>query len=227
MMILSETETTWAVIFDLDGLLVDSEPVQKESFNVVLSRYGVRLEEDDFRPLVGHSTRENFEYLKKRFGICDDVDTLLALKAEAYEGLLWKIKAMPGALELVEKLYGLAVPMAVASSSSKDIVLRSLAQAGFDNKFDVVVGGDEVAMTKPAPDVYLRAVSLLKIPPKRCVALEDSRAGVRAARSSGLRCIAVPNKYTSEEDLKDADLVLPSLLVVDADLIRRLALRLP
>lgn len=203
--------TRWAVVFDLDGLLVDSEPVQQESFNVVLARYGVRLDDDAFRPLVGRSTRENFAFLKERYGIGDAIADLLARKASAYDALIARIRPMPGAVRLVRDLARSHVRMAVASSSPRGVVLRSLLAAGFEGGLGVVVGGDEVARTKPAPDVYLRAVEVLGLPAGSCVAVEDSEAGVEAAVGAGLRCVAVPNRYTSGDAFARADLVCPSL----------------
>lgn len=203
--------TRWAVVFDLDGLLVDSEPVQQESFNVVLARYGIRLDDDAFRPLVGRSTRENFAFLKERYRIGDSIEDLLARKASAYDALIGRIRPMPGAVRLVRDLAAAGVRMAVASSSPRRVVERSLAAAGFDGGLGLVVGGDEVARTKPAPDVYLRAVEVLGLPAGSCVAVEDSVAGVEAAVEAGLRCVAVPNRYTSGDDFARADRVFPSL----------------
>lgn len=212
----------WAVVFDLDGLLVDSEPVQQESFNVVLARYGVRLDEDDFRPLVGRSTRENFAFLKARYGIEEPIGDLLARKAAAYDALLERIQPIPGAVRLVRDLAGAGVRMAVASSSPGDVVRRSLAATGFDGLFGVVVGGDEVARTKPAPDVYLRAVEVLGLPAGRCVAVEDSEAGVEAAVGAGLRCVVVPNRYTRGGDFAGAARVCRSLDDLKGEALRRL-----
>lgn len=187
----------WAVVFDLDGLLVDSEPVQQESFNVVLARYGVHLDDEEFRPLVGRSTRENFAFLKERYGIGESIADLLARKVLAYDALIGRMRPMPGAVRLVRDLAAAGVRMAVASSSPGQVVRRSLAAAGFDGGLGIVVGGDEVARTKPAPDVYLRAVEVLGLAAGSCVAVEDSEAGVEAAVRAGLRCVAVPNRYTA------------------------------
>ncbi len=215
----------WAVVFDLDGLLVDSEPVQQESFNVVLARYGVWLDDDAFRPLVGRSTRENFAFLKERYGIRESIADLLARKASAYDALIGSIRPMPGAVRLVRDLAVAGVRMAVASSSPRRVVLRSLAAAGLDGGLEVVVGGDEVARTKPAPDVYLRAVEVLGLPAGACVAVEDSEAGVEAAVRAGLRCVAVPNRYTSGDTFVRADRVCPSLEGLTQEMLRGLVER--
>ncbi len=212
----------WAVVFDLDGLLVDSEPVQQESFNVVLAPYGIRLDDEDFRPLVGRSTRENFESLKERFGLLEPVEVLLARKARAYDALVERIRPMPGAATLLRDLAARGVRLAVASSSPRQVVLRSLAAAGLDGVVSVVVGGDEVARTKPAPDVYLKAVEALGLPAGRCVAVEDSEAGVESAVRAGLRCVAVPNRYTDGDTFILAHRVLPSLEDLSVDTLHAL-----
>lgn len=201
----------WAVIFDLDGLLVDSEPVQQESFNRILSRYGIRLDDEDFRPLVGRSTYENFAYLKERYCIPTSIVDLLAQKALAYDALIEGVRPMPGAIRLVHTLAQRGARLAVASSSPKRVVERSLAAAGFDGTLATVIGGDEVARTKPAPDIYLRAVKVVGLPAEQCVAVEDSEAGVEAAVAAGLRCVAVPNRFTVGGTFPGAALICRSL----------------
>lgn len=208
---------TCGVVFDLDGLLVDSEPVQKMSFNVVLGPLGIELSDDDFQPLVGHSTQQNFLDLKDRYGIKENVESLLQRKAAAYQELIdTHMTAMPGAGRLLGELRAQGVPVAVASSSTRRDVDRSLAAVGLDHCVDFVVAGDEVRRSKPAPDLYLEAARGLGLVPGRCVALEDSNAGVQAAHAAGIPCIAVPNLYTRGQAFEHAVLVVDSLVRLTA-----------
>jgi len=185
------------VIFDLDGLLVDSEPVQKESFNVVLRQYGVELDDEAFTPFVGCPTAQNFAELKRLHGIEASVGELLRRKAVAYASLIdSELRVMPGATCLLGQLSALKVPTAVASSSVRRDVDRSLDATGLSGLLHVVVAGDEVTDSKPAPDIYLKAAGKLGMPPGLCVAIEDSETGVNAAYAAGIQCIVVPNRYT-------------------------------
>ncbi len=203
----------FGVVFDLDGLLVDSERVQAMAFNAVLAPYGIELSDDDFAMFVGYSTAQNFNDLAGRHSkLAPHVQEILAAKDRAYAELVeTHMKPMPGAVELVRMLHASQVSMAVASSSYRVDVEACLCLVGLSNLLPTLSPGDEVARTKPAPDVYLRAVQLLGIPAASCVALEDAEAGVRAAKTAGLKCIAVPNRYTLRHDFSAADLVLESL----------------
>jgi HAD superfamily hydrolase (TIGR01509 family) len=201
------------VVFDLDGLLVDSERVQAIAFNVALAPHGVVLSDDEFACFVGYSTRQNFLDLAARHPhLAPHVPAIHAAKDRAYRDLVdAQMRAMPGAVELVRTLHEAGIPMAVASSSPREDVVACLRRVGLDGWLALVSPGDEVARTKPAPDVYLRAVGMLGMPASACVALEDAQAGVESARAAGLRCIAVPNRYTRGNDFGRADACLPSL----------------
>ncbi len=205
-------ETFPGVIFDLDGLLVDSEPLQAKAFNVVLAKHGIFLEEEDFAELVGIQTIDNFRTLRRGHGIPESVDSLMAGKDAAYHRLVaTDLVALPGACELVLGLHATGVPLAVASSSPRKDVHMSLEAVGLDHCFPIVVTASDVARTKPAPDLYLLAAERLGIPPQRCIALEDSSAGLQAATAAGLACVAVPNIYTRSQDFADAVAQLGSL----------------
>ncbi len=218
--------TPYGVVFDLDGLLVDSERVQAMAFNEVLAPYGIRLSDVDFARLVGISTAQNFADLAAvhpRLAI--DVPGIIRAKDRAYADLVpVEMRAMPGALDLVEGLGRAGVPMAVASSSFRADVESCLRQVGLDALLAKVSPGDEVPRTKPWPDVYLRAAGLLGLPPARCIAMEDAAAGVQAAKAAGMRCIAVPNRYTRRHDFAAADVVLDGLPDVTLELLESLAL---
>jgi len=190
---------------------------------VVLEPLGITLADDDFQPLVGHSTLQNFHDLKDRYGIEESVESMLKRKAVAYQALIDShMTAMPGAGRLVAELEGLGVPTAVASSSARCDVDRSLAAVGLGAGIDFAVASDEVPRPKPAPDLYLEAARGLGLDPKHCVALEDSNAGVQAAHSAGIVCIAVPNLYTRDQAFEDAALVVDSLEHITVPILRSL-----
>ena len=210
---------TWAAIFDLDGLLVDSEPLQARSFNLVLAPYGIRLESDDFRELVGYTTTDNFKLLKARHEQIDiTVDQLMEAKDKAYHKLVRSdLTLNPGTMELVQSLHSGQVPMAVASSSPRVDVELSLNVVGLARYFSVVRTSDDVVKTKPAPDLYLLAARALGVRPERCVAFEDSGAGCAAACTAGMHCFVVPHEFTRGQDFSDATGILTSLKEVTVD----------
>ncbi len=204
--------TLWGVVFDLDGLLVDSEPLQAESFNKVFAPYGIRLSDNDFEELVGIETIDNFRHLRQKFAIDTPLDDLMAHKKEEYHRLV-KTRMVPciGAVELVHGIAARGVPLAIASSSPREDVLLSLDTIGLRSFFPVVVTADDVATTKPAPDLYLQACAAINLPPQHCFAFEDSGAGLTAAVAAGLRCFVVPHRYTRTHDFSAAQAILPTL----------------
>jgi HAD superfamily hydrolase (TIGR01509 family) len=216
---------SWGVVFDLDGLLVDSEPLQALSFNEVFAPYGFHLSEADFEELVGYETIDNFRHLRKKFAIETPLHELMALKRVAYHNLV-RSRMVPcvGAVELVAGLAAVGARLAIASSSPREDVLLSLATIGLSNYFPVVFAADDVAATKPAPDLYLAASSAIRVPPARCLAFEDSGAGLTAAVAAGLRCFTVPHRYTRDHDFSNAQGILKSLADVTPEELRTLAL---
>lgn len=202
---------TQAVIFDLDGLIVDSEPVHRRAFHILLKRHGIAYEFDVAeygQCFVGIPVKDNMDYLKTRFGLTASPEELLRDREAIYEALLTEpanLVPMPGVFAVMDHLQARGLPLAVATGSPRsqgEIILRGL---GIAPRLRAFVAGSDVPRTKPAPDVYVRAAAELGVAPAQCLALEDSATGVTAARAAGMRVIAVPNQYTAAQDLAHAD----------------------
>jgi beta-phosphoglucomutase len=204
--------TSFGIIFDLDGLLVDSEPLQERAIGGVLARYGIHLSTDDFVAMVGISTPQNFLDILHRHGPFETLDRLLEQKHALYREIAGaELRPMPGAIALVKAAAAAEIPRAVASSSPLADVALSLEAVGLAADLPLRIGGDQVAATKPAPDLYLRGLELIGLPAARCVGLEDTAHGVHAAKAAGLACVAVPNRHTHGQDLSAADQKISSL----------------
>ncbi|WP_328369434.1 HAD family phosphatase [Streptomyces sp. NBC_00445] len=183
-----------AVIFDLDGTLVDSEPNYFEAGRQVLAELGVPdFTWADHERYVGISTQETVALWKERYGLRASVAELLAAKNRAYLELArTATRVYPEMRTFVELLAGEGVPMAVASGSSPEAIEAILAGTGLDAHLRTVVSADEVERGKPAPDVFLEAARRLGAAPADCVVLEDAAPGAAAAHAAGMRCIAIP-----------------------------------
>ncbi|MFF7277155.1 HAD-IA family hydrolase [Streptomyces griseorubiginosus] len=183
-----------AVIFDLDGTLVDSEPNYYEAGRQVLAEHGVPdFSWADHERYVGISTQETVARWKARYGLRASVPELLAAKNRRYLELArGGTRVYPEMRKFVELLAGEGVPMAVASGSSPEAIEAILAGTGLDVHLRTTVSADEVAHGKPAPDVFLEAARRLGAVPADCVVLEDAAPGAAAAHAAGMRCIAIP-----------------------------------
>lgn len=208
---------TQAIILDLDGLIVDSEPIHQQSVNRLLKQFGIthQFESEEYgKCFVGIPVVENVIYLKNRFGLPGTPQEIVNAREAIYEALIAdpaNLVMMPGVLDLLDAADERDVPLGVASGSPRHQVETILRGLGILQRFHSVVAGNDVLRTKPAPDVYLRAADSLGVAPAHCIALEDSATGITAAKAAGMRAIAVPNYFTVHQDLSHADACVPSL----------------
>lgn len=216
-----------AVIFDLDGLMVDTEPMARRSWEMVIADFGLHLDEPTFQQMIGLRRMDSAILVLEKLDLDLAPDELLERKEIHLADLLDNgIPIMPGLKRLVEELKQRELPWAVATSSPISYAEPILRNLGLEADCQAIASGDEVKHGKPAPDVYLLASERLAVSPESCLALEDSIPGVKAAVAAGMLTVAVPNRHTNEDAFNLADYVLPSLNEVAAGLDRLLA-RLP
>jgi len=213
-----------AVVFDLDGVLIDSEETWSRVRGEVVARHGGHWTEADQRNVMGDNSRQWSAYIKRTWNVPLSEEEIfrevLAMMIAAYER---ELTVLPGAREAVAEL-GAHYPLAVASSSPRELIGVALRVAGFDSAFLAIVSSDEVSHGKPAPDVYLLAAQLLGAPAWECAAIEDSTNGIRAAVAAGMATIAIPNHAFPPPDdvLAQAHVVLPSLRELTPELVESL-----
>jgi len=205
--------TVDAVVFDLDGVLIDSEPVWEKVRRAVVAEEGGRWMQDTQRRLMGMGTAEWARYLSNDLGVRltpeEVVRTVVGRMEAAYER---KLPMLPGAAEAVRRIGG-RWRLGLASSSPPEIIHLVLARAGLTDAFAATVSSDEAARGKPAPDVYLAAARRLGVEPENAAAVEDSSNGLRSAAAAGFRVVAIPRpSYPPDPDaLGHASLVLDGL----------------
>jgi HAD superfamily hydrolase (TIGR01509 family) len=202
-----------AVVFDLDGLLIETEEIWDEVREALVRERGGRWTDSAQRDMMGMSSTEWARYLHEMLGLREAPAELNRLvvgrMAERYREHL---PLLPGAVEAVQRLAA-HWPLAVASSSNRPLIDLVLELSGLAPLFQATVSSEEVARGKPAPDVYLEAARRLGVEPRGAAAVEDSQAGIGAARAAGMRVVAIPNRSfrPSEEAVASADVVLNSL----------------
>jgi HAD superfamily hydrolase (TIGR01509 family) len=184
-----------AVIFDLDGVLVDSERLWNGAKEALVRETGGTWRDEAPTVMMGMSSPEWAAYLHDELGVPMDVDAISReVVRRMEEGYRRELPLLPGAEEAVRRL-AKRWPLGLASSSNRELIDLVLEVAGFGDAFRVSVSSEEVARGKPAPDVYLETAARLGVAPARCVAVEDSSNGLRSAAAAGMAVIAVPNPH--------------------------------
>jgi HAD superfamily hydrolase (TIGR01509 family) len=203
---------TIAVVFDLDGVLVDSEPLWDEVREALAHQRGGHWHEGAQRDMMGMSSPEWSRYMHDRIGLAESPEEINRLVVER---MLERYAAGPpwlaDAVETVRRLAADFV-LGLASSSNREIIDRVLEAGGIADCFRATVSSEEVAAGKPAPDVYLEVARRLGVHRHECTAIEDSHNGIRSAKAAGMRCVAIPNAhYPPGDAVAEADTVVGSL----------------
>ena len=212
-----------AIIFDMDGVLVDSEPLFLKAINSLLVKESAEPVTDDENQttLIGTTVEETWRLLIEMRGLPESLQFYLEKYDLAVKEVLQaELTPRPGVRQLLDACAQRKLPKAVASSSLRLWVNLKLETLGFQDSFDVVLGGDDVTKGKPEPDIYLLAAERLKIPPAQCIAIEDSPVGIAAAVSAGIYTVAVLTDSTRGMDLSQAQQVLETLESFDLNLLR-------
>jgi len=202
-----------AVIFDCDGVLVDSEPISEAAWERTLARYGYEVGAGEFAECLGRSRRDIHGYFATRHPLPGFTEFGETLDQEILPGLEHELAAFPDAMEAVQELALNGVPLAVASSSQRRDLDLKLQVTGLRRYFDFSIAGDEVAAGKPAPDLFLAAAAALRVDAERCLVIEDSLPGAEAARSAGMRVVTVDRTGEVLGELASVDRIDAGLLM--------------
>jgi HAD superfamily hydrolase (TIGR01509 family) len=210
-----------AVIFDMDGILIDSEHVWDEIRENLAKERGGRWHDGAQRAMMGMSSPEWSTYMHDVIGLPESPQEI---NDEVVRQMLERYAVAPpwidGAREAIERMAGVWT-IGLASSSNRELIDRVLEAGGYNELFGAAVSSEEVAGGKPRPDVYLEAARRLGVDPENCVAIEDSHNGIRSAKAAGMACIAIPNPMFPPGDaLGEADIVLDTIASLDEAAVR-------
>ena len=211
-----------AVLWDLDGVIADTADFHYRAWKDIFLEYGFDFKKEDFMQFFG---RRHDTII--RFGLGDDIspeefDSITGRKQRLYRRLIAEhITPLPGAVELITELNKQHIPTAIASSAPFDNITVITDGLGITDRFQAIASGLEVTESKPDPEVFLLAAGKLGVEPGRCVVFEDAIAGVTAAKSAGMKCVAVTNSHPAAK-LDDADLIVDTLEDVSIDRLKRL-----
>ncbi|MCP5527253.1 MAG: HAD-IA family hydrolase [Verrucomicrobiales bacterium] len=209
--------TPRAVIFDMDGVLTDSEPLINEAAVAMFHERGVPVAPEDFLPFVGTGENRYIGGVAEKHGVTLDLEAAKHRTYEIYLSLVpTRLRAFPGAVELVRLCRAEGRKVAVASSADRIKIEANLNQIGLPaSGWDAVVSAEDVEHKKPAPDIFLAAARKLGCDPKACTVIEDAINGVQAARAAGMHCVAVTHSFLPEQ-LALADRVIATIARIES-----------
>jgi beta-phosphoglucomutase len=210
-----------AVIFDLDGLLADTEKLHLSAYKKVFSELGIELSEQEYANHWIRCGQGTDAFVAKR-NLAVDPNLVRQEKSRIYKKLVASsAMLMPGARELLCSLKGKKL-MALATSSHPEDAHAVIKALDFDDFFSYVAAKNSIRRVKPYPDIFLHVAGEINTPPENCLVIEDAEKGILAADAAGMKSIAVPNRYTMDNDFSKADVVVSSLKDVSCELIEQL-----
>ncbi len=210
-----------AVIFDMDGIIVDTEPLYLEATNRILRKYGKKLKEKDYCKYVGVSSESFWNKMKMLYQLPESAREYVEQRIEITNELIErKLQTYFGFEQLFKELKNNKYKIAIASSSYKTNVMKVISKLNLD--VDSVLYAEKIEKHKPNPEIYQRTAEELGLEPNECVAIEDSQYGVSAAIAAGMFCIAIPNKYTRVQDHSKATLILESLSKISVETLKKI-----
>ncbi len=213
-----------AVIFDMDGVIIDSEPIHYKVNQKLYDELEIEVSEEEYNNFVGISNSDHWKYLKEKYKLNESIEELIANQnnqnLEHLEGS--DEEPILGIVQILEELKIENIIIALASSSSLRYIKAVTEKFAIDDYFSLMVSGESVDRGKPYPDIFLEAADKLEVDTANCVVIEDSKNGVKAAKSAGMKCIGFVNLNSGNQDLSLADTLVDSMKKVTIGMLKGL-----
>lgn len=213
------------VIFDMDGVLVNSEPVHQRHEREMYEELGLELTFEEQQSFVGMSAMDSWRFVIEKYNLSETPEELLLRGRGKYLKVLEEtdeVKMIDGAWELIERLENGGFHLLLASSATTPTISAVLKKFDLIKTFPLFIGGDMVHNSKPKPDIFLNIAELAQVEPAKCVVIEDAEHGVTAANKAGMKSIGFQNHHSGNQNLSHADLVIDDLDEVTVELLKRI-----
>lgn len=210
------------VIFDMDGVIVDTEPVHKYAYYQHFKELNIEVSEEMYATFTGNSTRNVFQKLKAHFDLTEDVEDLILRKRHLFnEAFDTKpdLELIEGVLDLIKDLHLNDIELILASSASKSTINRVFNRFNLNQYFSYKVSGEDFPKSKPDPAIFIHAASLSKAPKENCIVIEDSTNGIIASKSAGIKCIGYDSPNSKYQDLSLADWIVKEFSEIDINVL--------
>lgn len=210
-----------AVIFDMDGVIADTEPLQQKAYKIALKEQSIDMQPIDFSENTGR--KDILQRIAKKYGKEVNFEKFYVTKNKIYHNLIRKgINLIEGIKELLEELEKNNFRIALASTSSLPNLNLILNKLKIRDKFEVIVGPESIKKGKPDPEIFLLTAKKLNLKPEECLVLEDTVHGVKAAKNANMKCIAITAANRIKQDLSEADLIVKTAKEIDLNIIRNI-----
>ncbi len=199
------------VIFDMDGVIVDTEPVHYYAYQQHFKQLNIEVSDELYATFTGNSTRNVYQRLKEHFGLTEEVEKLIDIKRAIFNDAFDNKEdffLLDGVEALIKDLHSNGMQLVLASSSAKVTIDRIFKRFDLYQYFSHIVSGEEFPKSKPHPAIFLKAVALSETPPQNCIVIEDSTNGIRAAKAAGLYCIGYDSEHSKFQDLTESDQIV-------------------
>ena len=214
------------VIFDMDGVIVDTEPVHKYAYHQHFNQLGITVTPEMYASFTGNSTKNIFERLKVQFNLDDHVQDLVATKRNLFNDAFDvkdDLNLLEGVEDLIKDLYDNGMQLVLASSSATVTINKIFNRFGLHKYFTHIVSGEDFPESKPHPAIFLKAAELAQTPIQNCIIIEDSSNGIRAAKAAGIYCIGYDSFHFKMQDYSLADIVITDFRTLSYEKIRNTA----
>jgi beta-phosphoglucomutase len=211
------------VIFDMDGVIIDTEPVHHHAFFTQFGELGLTISDEEYAGFLGKSTRNVFQQLKQKYHLGPEIDDLLRRKREIFNERFDTdpdLDLLPGVRALIEDLHQHGVQLVLASSASKGTIARVFNRFGLAPYFTHIVSGEDFEESKPNPAIFLHAAEVSETPVSECIVIEDSANGVAAAKAAGIYCVGYASAHSAGQDIHIADLIIRDFSELSADKVK-------
>ena len=208
------------VIFDMDGVIVDTEPVHRYAYYKQFSELNIEVSEEMYTSFTGFSTRNTFQTLKQHFpSIAHEVEDLIQRKRSIFNDAFdtkEDLYLLEGVEDLIKDLHASGIQLILASSASKVTIERVFTRFNLHQYFSHIVSGEDFPQSKPNPAIFIHAASLSIAPKENCIIIEDSTNGVKAAKGAGIFCVGYNSLHSNMQDLDEADLIINNFKELNA-----------
>jgi HAD superfamily hydrolase (TIGR01509 family) len=213
------------VIFDMDGVIVDTEPVHHYAYRLHFKDLNIEVSPEMYASFTGNSTKNIYERLKDVYKLTDEVPTLVETKRNLFNDAFDKkedLYLLEGVLDLIQDLYRNGMQLVLASSSANVTIDRIFSRFDLHQYFSHIVSGEDFPKSKPHPAIFLKAAELANTPVENCIVIEDSTNGIKAANAAGIYCVGYNSLHSKLQDLSTADKVIQRFDELDFTTIRNL-----